>query len=149
MGTGDQYDPAEPIRGRYLALSVLASACGLNAGEDSSTFIRTPGNAWTSVPAKQWHVIPSAKGGKLAPVVVDAMRPGPTQELTLPKGAPCDYARLGGTSDFFIPEHAKSPFPLEKGQELWALVTVPPSGPVRPVKLAISDAQGFHVLNFD
>jgi hypothetical protein len=32
---------------------------------------------------------------------------------------------------------------------LWALVTVPPSGPVRPVKLAISDAKGFHVLNLD
>jgi hypothetical protein len=62
---------------------------------------------------------------------------------------PCEYARLSGTSDFFIPEHAKSPFPLQKGQELWALVTVPPSGPVRPVKLAVSDASGFHVLNLD
>ncbi|HEY2419656.1 MAG TPA: hypothetical protein VGH84_17200 [Steroidobacteraceae bacterium] len=62
---------------------------------------------------------------------------------------PCEYARLSGWSDFFIPEHAKSPFPLQKGQELWALVTVPPTGPVRPVKLAVSDATGFHVLALD
>jgi hypothetical protein len=80
---------------------------------------------------------------------VSETRPGFTQDLTLPLGALCEYARLSGTSDFFIPEHAKSPFPLQKGQELWALVTVPPNGPVRPVKLAISDAQGFHLLKLD
>jgi hypothetical protein len=69
--------------------------------------------------------------------------------LTLDMCDPCQYGRLSGTSEFFIGEHAKSPFPLQKGQELWALVTVPPSGPVRPVKLAVSDATGWHVLNLD
>ena len=29
------------------------------------------------------------------------------------------------------------------------LVTVPPSGPVRPVELAVSDATGFHGLDLD
>jgi hypothetical protein len=144
-----QWDPSQPLRGRYIGLSLHASACGLGAGEESSDFVPNLGRGWTTVSAVRWHVIPGVKDGKLAPVVVDEMRPGPTEQLLLEKGFPCEYARLSGTSDFFISEHAKSPFPLEKGQELWALVTVPPSGPVRPVKLAISDATGFHLLNLD
>ena len=107
---------------------------------------------------KEWRVVPTVRNGELAARVVGETQPGPTQQLTLPEGAECNDARLSGTSDFFIPEHAKSPFPLKEGaevngvivyQQLWALVTVPPSGPVRPVKLAISDASGFHVLNLD
>jgi hypothetical protein len=148
-----QWDPDQPLRGRYLAISVYANACGLAAGSEE----RNPGPSSYGprfrVPqvdgVQEWRVVPAVRGGELAPRVVDETRPGPTQELTLEKGMPCEYARLSGTSDFFIPEHAKSPFPLQKGQELWALVTVPPSGPVRPVKLAVSDASGFHVLNLD
>ena len=137
-----QFDPSQPLRGRYLAISVYANACGLPMGNE--TF--SPG-----VPpkARWWTVVPAVRNGELAPKVVSDTRPGPTEPLSLEDGMPCQYARLSGTSDFFIPEHAKSPLPLQKGQELWALVTVPPSGPVRPVKLAISDSTGFHVLNLD
>ena len=95
-------------------------------------------------------MIPGAGNGESPATVVHAPRPGPTEQLMLDRAMPCEYARLSGVQQLpFIPEHAKSPFPLQKGQELWALVTVPPSGPVRPVKLAISDATGFHVLNLD
>jgi len=142
-----QYDPGQPLRGRYLAIALEASACGLPGGPDAAAranqyFSPGPGD-------QEWRVIPAARNGQLAPIAVDDTRPGFTQELALGKGIPCDRARLIGTSDFFIPEHARSPFPLQKGQELWALVTVPPSGPVRPVKLAVSDSSGFHVLNLD
>ena len=41
------------------------------------------------------------------------------------------------------------PYFFNSYRALWALVTVPPSGPVGPVKLAISDSTGFHVLNLD
>lgn len=138
-----QYDPSQPLRGRYLAIGVYANACGLEAGTTKDYFL--PGHP----PSQEWNVVPAVRNGELTPRVVDETRPGPTQQLTLDTGMPCQYARLSGTSDYFIPEHAKSPFPLQKGQELWALVTVPPSGPVRPVKLAISDSRGFHVLNLD
>jgi hypothetical protein len=98
---------------------------------------------------KMWRVVPAVTNGALTARGVDETLPGPTETLILDQDLPCEYARFGETSDFFIPEHARSPFPLQKGQELWALVTVPPSGPVRPVKLAISDATGFHVLDLD
>ena len=153
------WDPAGPIRGRYLALNMYANACGLVSGKPGRDFVRKPGpesdyirnlgGSWWPVEAQEWHVVPATTDGMLTANVVDETRAGPTQQLFLDKGMPCEYARLSGNSDFFIPEHAKSPFPLQKGQELWALVTVPPSGPVRPVKLAISDAAGFHVLKLD
>jgi hypothetical protein len=145
-----QFDPSQPLRGRYLAISLYADACGLPAEPRRIHVTGHVERRYTSVEALEWRVVP-AEGitGDLAALQVEDTRSGPTQELTLEKGMPCEYARLSGTSDFFIPEHAKSPFPLQKGQELWALVTVPPSGPVRPVKLAVSDSSGWHVLNLD
>jgi len=41
-----------------------------------------------------------------------------------------------------LAEHATSPLPLSKGQELWAEVTVPPKGPPRPIQLALKEADG-------
>jgi len=145
-----QYDPDQPLRGRYLAISLYADACGLPAEPRKIHVTGEVERRYTSLEALEWRVVP-AEGitGDLAAVEVEETRPGPSQQLMLDKGMPCEYARLSGTSDYFIPEHAKSPFPLQKGQELWALVTVPPSGPVRPVKLAVSDSSGFHVLNLD
>jgi hypothetical protein len=159
-----QFDPNQPLRGRYLAISVYANACGLQdqAARGPEAVVKRPDHVQNDVDRPEltqtlvlienvqiWHVVPAVRNGELAPQVVGDTRPGPTQVLTLDRGMPCQYSRLSGTSDYFIPEHAKPPLPLQKGQELWALVTVPPSGPVRPVKLAISDATGFHVLNLD
>jgi hypothetical protein len=147
-----QYDPAEPLRGRYIALLVHASACGLPPGVDMPGLprgVRQPPQVMQKFGAQTWRVVPAVRNGQLTPRVVDETQPGPTQELSLGANVPCDDAVLNPVTDLFIPEHAKSPFPLQTGQELWALVTVPPSGPVRPVKLAVSDSQGFHVLNLD
>jgi hypothetical protein len=144
----NQWDPSQPLRGRYLALTLHASACGLPGGARSYDF-RHPGRSPQQVEMKMWRVVPAVTNGALTARGVDETLPGPTETLILDQDLPCEYARFGETSDFFIPEHARSPFPLQKGQELWALVTVPPSGPVRPVKLAISDATGFHVLDLD
>lgn len=137
-----QFDPYQPLRGRYLAISVYANACGLSRSDEIYAIVTDP-------QTDRWNVVPAVRNGELAPKVVGKTQAGPTQQLVLDPGIPCEHARLSGMSDFFVPEHAKSPFPLQKGQELWVLVTVPPSGPVRPVKLAISDSQGFHALNLD
>jgi len=142
-----QFDPEQPIRGRYLALTLHASACGLPAGKDGDEFVRVPKGEWRGIPAQKWTVLPAARDGKLAPVVADEMKPGETQELTLSPGLPCDFAVLTGPVDFFIAENAKQPFPLAKGEELWAEVTVPPAGPPRPIRLAISDGKNFRVLD--
>jgi hypothetical protein len=56
---------------------------------------------------------------------------------------------VGEATEFFIPDTAKPPFPLQKGQELWVEVTVPAAGPPRPIQLALSGSDGFHPLRFD
>ena len=53
---------------------------------------------------------------------------------------------LQKTVDYFIPDAAKTPFPLKKGEELWVEVTVPPMGPPRPIQLAISKDGAFTPL---
>ena len=141
-----QYDPEQPLRGRYMALSLHASACGLPPGKESDEFGRIAGE-WRNVPAQRWTVTPAAQDGKLVPLVANKQKPGETQELTLRPGLPCEYALLSGQTEFFIAEHATTPFPLSPGQELWAEVTVPRSGPPRPVQLAIADGKEFHVLD--
>ena len=151
----NQWDLEEPIRGRYVGLTLHASACGLPGqltyGPLPPAHVSQGGwvEEWQNGKVLMWRVVPAVRDGRLTAKVVDETKPGPTQTLSLPQGDPCEYAWFDGHSEFFIPEHAKSPFPLQKGQELWALVTVPPSGPVRPVKLAVSDSSGFHILNLD
>jgi hypothetical protein len=151
----ERLDPELPIRGRYSVVMLHASACGLPGqvtyGPLPPPRVSQGGRVqeWQNGKVLMWRVVPAVRDGQLSPKVVDESKPGPTQTLSLPQGDRCEYAWLNGSSDFFIPEHARSPFPLKDGQELWALVTVPPSGPVRPVKLAVSDASGFHVLSLD
>jgi len=142
-----QLDPQQPIRGRYLALTLHASACGLPLGKGDETFGWNGRGQWAGTPAQKWTVLPAARNGKLAPVIADEMKPGQTQELTLMPGQPCDFARLSEPVEFFIPENAKQPFSLAPGEELWAEVTVPPSGPPRPIQLAISDGKNFRILD--
>ena len=38
---------------------------------------------------------------------------------------------------FFLPEHAADPSRLQPGEELWVEVSVPNSGPPRPLRLAL------------
>jgi hypothetical protein len=141
-----QYDPEQPIRGRYIALTLHADACGLPPGHDGDVFVRSPQGSFGQ-PAQTWTILMAVKDGHLAPILASQARPAETQELTLRSGIPCEYASLSEQTEFFIAEHAQTPFPLAHGQELWALVTVPLQGPPRPVKLAVSDGRQFRVLD--
>jgi hypothetical protein len=81
-----------------------------------------------------------AKDGKL--VVEPAGNSVPTSEtysISLISDQPCDHVALPLSMDLFIPDTAQPPYPLNPGQELWAEVTLPPSGPPRPIQLAISE----------
>lgn len=148
-----QYDPNLPMRGRYLALSPMVDACSLPHDKEAES-------PWTPIgkdgkPGKQltnwrWQVIAKAKDGKL--VVEDARQVLPrseTQTIWLNNDKPCESAQLTPGIDFFIPDTAKSPFPLKPGTELWAEVTVPPKGPPRPIQLALSDNGQWKPLKFD
>jgi hypothetical protein len=141
-----QFDPARPLRGRYLALTLGADACGLPASHVGGAFGWNPTHQWSRDAAFQWNVVPAVRNGKLAPQPVSEGTVGSTL-MSQAKDVPCEYASLNEQTEFFVAEHAQTPFPLQQGQELWALVTVPTSGPPRPVRLAVSDAKGFRVLD--
>lgn len=138
-----QFDPERILRGRYLALTLQADACSLPPGEQS--FAENQKLHTRTLVSTSWTVRTIAKSGRLIAVPSSAQEDDSTH-LTLPAGQPCTAALLGEGAEFFISERAKTPFPLAKGTNLWTLVTVPPQGPPRPVKLAISDATGFHPL---
>ena len=89
--------------------------------------------------SQEWQgSLQSRRNGKLTAVPADPGRALPTASiLTLRDGQPCEAAALlSAQTEFFIPEHAQSPYPLAPGDELWAEVTVPPAGPPRPIRLA-------------
>ena len=62
-----QVDPADPIRGRYLALQLHASACGLAAGQAEEDYGFNGDGGSERFPVRKWTVVPAARGGKLAP----------------------------------------------------------------------------------
>jgi hypothetical protein len=149
-----QYDPNLPMRGRYLALSLLVDSCSLPHDDESTS--KWPGytsNGSGPQPEKvfwQWRVRTAARDGKL--VVEDARKVLPrsdTQTIWLRSDQACDRAPLSPGIDFFIPDTARSPFPLKSGQELWAEVTVPPLGPPRPIQLAIGSNGEWKALNLN
>ena len=143
------YDPSLPLRGRYLALQVLVDACTLprDAGHFRPGYrdngLRAPGS-WS------WYVTLQVENDRLVPKLLDHPKsPSDMQNLILQDGQPCSRVAVHPEVEYFIPDTAKSPFPLPRGEQLWVEVTVPPSGPPRPIQLGISTPDGFHSLHLD
>lgn len=139
-----QYDPSLPLRGRYFGLQLAVDACGLPhdkahhiEGYSAPNQPFDPGH-W------RWTIRLTAQNGKLVPALAkDTDRPELTEELTQWKyDGMCDRALLSDNVDLFVSDAAKSPFPLAKGEELWVEVTLPPTGPPRPIQLAVSKGDG-------
>lgn len=136
-----------PLRGRYVGMQLLVDVCGLPRSAVPGAPGFTPGFQPGVPGAWQWTVKAMARDGRL--VVEQAperTRPGETRQVWLQQGQPCERARLLDDESFFVGDRAKLPLTLKKTEELWVEVTVPPSGPPRPVQLAVSGADGFHVL---
>lgn len=142
-----QYDPERVIRGRYLSLTLRADACGLPGGEVIPRRVEYVNNEWRTLGYREWKVVPAVRDGKLVPRLAKEDRPEATMQLVASYADPCEFGRLSEPVEFFVPEHANGPFPLKPGEELWAEVTVPPSGPPRPVRLAVSDGKSWRVLD--
>ncbi len=146
-----QFDPNSALRGRYLALQLLVNACALPRDHKyyvppysypSATIVR-PGH-W------KWNVTLAVENGHLAPQLQDRPpNPNDISQLWMQADKPCDQVPLQAAETYFIPDQAKGPFPLNKGQDLWVEVTVPPSGPPRPIQLAVSSKAGFQPLRFE
>jgi hypothetical protein len=135
-----QFDPALPLRGRYLALTLVLDACGLprDTSQRFPQYYRGPFSS-------RWDVSLTADDGKLLPRV----DPHSRQTLTLLDGKPCNRATLDSPEMLFIPESTQLPFSLKPGQDLWLEVTLPASGPPRPLQIALSSGEGFHPLKLN
>jgi hypothetical protein len=134
-----QFDPALPLRGRYLALQLMLDACGLPRDAEHTI----PGYSGGH-PFWQWQVSLTTANGKLVPRLEKSWSPGAGGMVTLFADKRCSQATLSKEVMLFIPDRAQVPFPLPPGQELWVEVTLPPSGPPRPIQIAVSGAGGFH-----
>ncbi len=139
-----QYDPSLPLRGRYVALQLMVDACGLPRDAEH-TIPAFPGGH----PFWRWNVSLTATNGKLTPRLEKSWSPRAGGTLTLFAGKPCDQATLSNQVLLFVPDRAQLPFPLPAGQELWVEVTLPPSGPPRPIRMALSGAGGFHPVRLN
>jgi hypothetical protein len=146
-----QYDPDMPLRGRYLGLQLTVNGCDLphdqahfsEGYKDMHGVVQNPGY-WT------WPVSLATENGHLVPKLDDhPSTPRDVQELTQRGNQSCNQITLPAQVDYFIPDTAKTPFPLKSGQQLWVEVTMPPSGPPRPIQLAISSEAGFQPLHLN
>jgi len=133
-----RYDPNLPIRGRYLGLQIQV--------DDP----RSPDEIQKKFGQMQ-SVSPNAFGQECGSIV---LRGGtPTAALEDGTGWDCEnlsFVRsnaVGGTrlrlSEpllYFIPDTAKDPTGLPRGDELWVLATIPRKGPPRPIALGVKKA---------
>ncbi|MES2391354.1 MAG: hypothetical protein V4555_06925 [Acidobacteriota bacterium] len=137
-----QWDPEQPLRGRYLALQLRADGCGLPRDEKHTNHYGVNDQMLANY---SWQATTAARDGKLVLVPWDERTAVPTEWVRTEEGVPCERMTLGDSTEFFVSEKATLPV-LKKGQELWALVTVPPQGPPRPVELAVAEGKEFRVL---
>lgn len=126
-------DPDLPIRGRYVRLRVEATfeaeaPASVERGADQGAiapFGEAPLRVTLSVRDGQM-VATTAVSGAVNPLT--ARRVDRDGRRTVVVDAPLAY---------FLPEHASDPSVRAPGEELWAEVTVPRSGPPRPIRLGV------------
>ena len=130
-------DPNLPIRGRYVRLRLEAGI------EDGLSFFlpRTVVGPDGQVASAQPPSIPIAFSVRDGQLVV---RPSPNG----PRARSAHGSQRGGQTvavldqplAYFIPEHVADPSRRAADEELWAEVTLPRSGPPRPIRLGVRKA---------
>jgi len=116
------YDPDMPIRGRYVSIGLMVDAKP-SVGNDVS------GQHEYGFPVRL-----EVQGDRL--VAVQDNERG-RQWVTRCRLDRAGCWRLGQQLAYFIPEHATDPSRPPAGATLWAEVTVPPTGPPRPIRLGL------------
>jgi uncharacterized membrane-anchored protein len=151
------YDPELVMRGRYLSLqltvdgceSTLPSAFQANFPRNSDGTTRKGGFRVNWQGAVQFRAKLKVENNKLVAIRIPAAdeRSKGVYVSAMPDSS-CDAMRLQEPVEFYIAEHAGDPSRVQKGQELWMEVTVPPVGPPRPLQLALKDNGGWKPLAF-
>jgi hypothetical protein len=139
------YEPALPMRGRYLSLQLVVDGCrstlpSVKQAVGPRNFDGTAkGRFFIAAPQPfQFPAQLKVEGNKLMAIRIEdpVYNPAGTLVDAWP-GSSCDAFRIHAPVDFYIAEHAAQPTPLKPGQELWIEITVPPNGPPRPIQLAL------------
>ena len=122
------YDPSLPIRGRYVRFRLLVSTDG------------SPENIGREMPdvtlnVRDGHLVANPADHSTG-LHVSRWRINEEREVTA----------LMEPLAFFLPEHAVDPSLRRLGEELWVEVTVPKTGPPRPIQLAIKRGDTFTPL---
>ena len=145
-------DPELPMRGRYLSLQLTVDGC--QSTLPSARLAAFPRDVNGAVKPGPYVLRPQpvtfranlkVENNKLVAVRPEGQEiggqenPAAGQEISAMPSAPCDQMQVSDPVDFYIADTAKSPLPLQPGQELWIEVTVPPIGPPRPLQLALKD----------
>lgn len=142
------FDPDMPMRGRYLSLQLAVDGCQStlpSAGQ--ARFPRDINGAATSgpygiragAPVSFSATLKVENNRLLAIRIPDQENSVSGQWVAAGPDLTCAQMRLEEPADFFIADTARSPLPIQKNQELWIEVTVPPKGPPRPLALALKD----------
>jgi hypothetical protein len=137
------YDPELPIRGRYLALQlevVCDNVAAAPAAPASPRDMRRPQTVNGGYVRGKLRV----ENGRLASDCTSSAE-GANMFRRYRQGQAAT-TNLSEPVLFFLPEHATDPWKQAKGGELWAEVTLPASGPPRPIRLAIKQGDTFTPL---
>jgi hypothetical protein len=155
-------DPILPMRGRYLSLQLTVDGC--QSTLPSAKFATFPRDVNGAIEPGPYALRPQpvlfranlkVENNQLVALQVEGQEdPNVGEEISAAPGAPCGQMQLSDPVDFYIADTAKSPLPLQPGHELqpgpelWIEVTVPPTGPPRPLQLALKDNGAWKPLAF-
>ena len=126
------YDPSLPIQGRYMRVRLRVAAEGaygspgnfrgemrdVTLNVSEGHLVANPSDQPTGLHAGPWTI----NRGEKVTVLIEPVA-------------------------FFLPEHAVDPSLHSAGEELWVEVTVPKTGPPRPIQLAIKRGESFTPLS--
>ena len=151
-------DPELPMRGRYLSLQLTVDGC--QSTLPSAKFATFPRDVNGAIKPGPYVLRPrpvlfranlKVQNNQLVALRVEGQedtRRSTGEEISAAPGAPCNQMQLFDPVDFYIADTAKSPLPLQPNQELWIEVTVPPTGPPRPIQLALKQDGSWKPLAF-
>ncbi|MGD0547348.1 MAG: hypothetical protein ABR991_05910 [Terracidiphilus sp.] len=151
------YDPEMVMRGRYLSLRLAVDGC--ESTLPSAFHAVFPRNSDGTTKPSGFHInwqgsfqfkanLKVENNKLLAIRIPEADEHSKGVSVTAWPDTSCDAMRLSEPVNFFIAEHAADPSQLKQGQELWMEVTVPPTGPPRPLQLALKDHGAWKPLAF-
>jgi len=147
------FDPEAVMRGRYLSTQLKVDACGVTQPSEQTQLSTHAApiefDQHGKMERNTSRYLFATLGVTNGKLVVQRFSSGEddraSQELLLKRdAAACADAVLQQLVDFYLPEHATDPLATvhSSGQELWVEVTIPPTGPPRPLGLAIKSKDG-------